>query len=281
MAELTRDGEKSKKEELYLGAMSIMAAADGTISPVETTMIRSLASAIPELEEAELTTLIPNATVAIRSASDHPEWVRKKAFVLGVEVVTRGNEAAYEDGDANLRGIGMLQRCLSLPDTFINAALSVVGYKYVGGEVDASVLETVVDAMLYVATASRTSIARLRRVANILEMVPQLGGREIMSLFHVPRLIAGKPLPMFEKSGTSVLTERLAKLPKDQQHVVDKTFVLACEAAIALGMDPKTSAALSVVEQALELSTKDLATAARETWSAKYASAPWTGFGAG
>src|SRR4051794_3703451 len=89
------------RAELYLGAMSIMAAADGAISPVETTMIRSLAATIPELEEAELTTLIPNATTAIRTAREQPEWVRKKAFVLGVEVVTRGNEAAYQEGDAN------------------------------------------------------------------------------------------------------------------------------------------------------------------------------------
>lgn len=252
--------------ELFLGAMSIMAAADGQISITETTIIRSLAAAIPELEEADLTVLIPNAATAIRQGAQFPEWVRKKAFVLGVEVVTRGNEGEYVEGDANSRGVSMLQKGLALSEDFTTGALATVRAKYQGGEAEDGVLETMVDAMLFVATASRTSIGRLRRVASILEMVPQLTGREITSLFYVPNIIAGKPLPMLEPAGPDQLAARLRKIPQFR----DKTFVLAAEVATALGMDLATERAMDVVEQSL-MTTKGLPSSAKMTWAAKYA----------
>jgi hypothetical protein len=268
MTSIANPAAPSSREmaELFLGAMSIMAAADGQISITETTIIRSLAAAVPELEDADLTVLIPNAATAIRQGAQFPEWVRKRAFVLGVEVVTRGNEGDYKDGDANSRGVTMLQRGLALPEDFTNAVLTTVKAKYQGGDPETGVLETMVDAMLFVATATRTSIGRLRRVASILEMVPQLAGREITSLFYVPNIIAGKPLPMLEPAGPDDLATRLRKIPQFR----DKTFVLATEVATALGMDLATERAFDVVEQSLA-TTKGLPSSAKTTWSAKYA----------
>ena len=246
-------------QELLFGAMLFTTAADGDISDKEQVAMGALAKSVPELRNADLEALLPRAVQALSSAHTHGEWVRRKAFVLAVEAVTRGNDGAYVPGDANFNSITALQQALAIPEAFAAAALFTARCKYVGGMVEDFIADTMVDAMLFVAAIDgEVSETELLTISLILATVPQFAGRNLAAL------LAGAAQRL--KDGQTIFVHRLGLLPKFR----DKTFTLACEVALAGGVTEATGRALAVLEQALPL-TDHLANDVRGTFAAKYA----------
>src|SRR5688572_20521696 len=153
---------------LLLGSMLFAGGVDGAVSERERQALNALCKTVPELRSVNLDALLPKALPALQQAAAQPEWLRRKAFVLGLEVMVRGNSGEFEA--ANLKGANALWSLLRLSEDFAAATLFPLRCKYVAGDVDDEVALTIVAAMLAVAAADGdVSQAELTAVAQVLQ----------------------------------------------------------------------------------------------------------------
>jgi len=244
--------------DLLFGAMLFTISADSAVTGAEKVALGALARSVPELRNAQADDArATRAAQALTTARSQPEWVRRKAYVLGVEAVTRGAEG--ESAGANLKAVSALYQALGVPEELAAAALFTARCKYVAGAVDDAMAETMVEGMLFVAGADGTvSEAETLAVVLTLATVPQFAGRDAAALLSAARRRLAE--------GKEATLARLSAFQKFR----DKTVAMVSEVAFAGGLNDATEAALQAVERSMKV-TEKLPANARETWAAKYA----------
>ncbi|MHB8879029.1 MAG: tellurite resistance TerB family protein [Myxococcaceae bacterium] len=246
---------------VLLGSMLFAMGADGAVSGREKAALTLLCQTVPELRGVNLEPILLEAAAALRLAGGQPEWLRRKAYVLGLEVMVRGNGGKFTENDPNLRAASTLRVMLGLDEDFAAAALFPLRCKYVEGDIDDQTALTIAAAMLAVAAADgEVSPAELTAVVQVLKLISQFESRDAK--------------PLLESGGRMVadlngLTARLRALERFR----DKTYVLASEVAHAGGFGPKAQQVLSAIEKSMKLS-EGLPAKASVLFGARYGSAP-------
>ena len=254
------DASRDAAARLLLGAMAFAVAADGNVSAVEQKALIALSMSVPELRGVDLTATIAAAAPELQRAESHPDWLRRKAYVLAIEALTRGNDGNYTPLHIGIAD--RLRKVLALDEDFGAAAIAAARRKYVAGDVDASIVQTMVDAMLFVAAVDgNVSEAESLVLSLTLNTVPQFETHDAMALLRTAhgRLHEGVP----------ALLARLKSFGKFKE----KTYALVAEVAAAGTPNEATQQALLVLEHTL--GTKgELVEQIRIAFAAKYASGP-------
>ncbi len=254
------DTEPDFVPRVLLGAVLFTIGADGRVDEREERWLRAACVSMPELRGVDVAALLPTAGQALLAARDAPIALREKAYVLGVEAVTRGNEADFQSDPSGLQAVQRLGMLLRITDEDVaTGALSAARTKYIAGDLPAEHRDTILDAAVAVAIADGEAREDwMAPLATLLATVPQLEDLDLAPAVAAARqrLSRGEP----------ALVTRLRALPKFR----DKTFSIAADLAYAIGLPSGAERVLGLIESSVALSP-DLPLRARRAFAAKHA----------
>ncbi|MFO0546732.1 MAG: hypothetical protein U0271_00025 [Polyangiaceae bacterium] len=200
--------------------------------------VRALFASDPTLRGAIVSEEPPSLEELSSMARNAPEWMRRRAFVLGLEILVCGNQSNLDVQGPTFRAIGELAGALQvLDEDFCVATLFPLRCKHIAGDVSDEVAEVMVAAMLSVGQGE------LATIQQIIALVPQLASRDREDLISR----AAASLTTF-----SALLDRLGKLTSFR----DKTYVLASEVAHASGLSNETEVRLNAIATAMPITAK-------------------------